>query len=144
MKTSTLLAGLAIGGAGIATYFALRPARAMGPRPTGPLRPPAPDPELPPPGPLASKLGAFIEGLSDVEVSNLRHVMPSHWWDIFSGASLAAEDEHVYIMFNPMRIDYMTMTPDQQQALQDGLIEAIGYLNAYELQGLLEETQVLS
>lgn len=143
MKASTLLTGALVGAAAVGAYFWLRPAQARYPMPKGPLRPPELPPDAPPPGPLASKFDDFIGGLSDAEVINLRGAVPSHWWDLMAMGTTLPSDELVVIAFNPARIDYAAMDDAQRSALQSNLIDAIGWLNALELQSLLQEAQVM-
>ena len=143
MKASTLLTGILVGGAAVGAYFVLRPARAAGPRPPGPLRPPPIPADAPPPGPLATDLGDFIAGLSDDEVIGLRNAVPAHWWDLMAAGTTLPEDEQVVILFNPARIDYAAMSDDQRDALQSGIVGAIGFLDAMELQALLQRAGVM-
>lgn len=109
----------------------------------GPLRPPPPDPEAPPPGPAAREILAFIDGLTNNELELLRSALPEHWWSYIVTATQMPTDADVQFVFSPATIDYAILTPEAKDQLKDNIVTAVGIFQALELQDILKKVGVM-
>jgi hypothetical protein len=112
--------------------------------PVPPLRPPDRPPTAPQPGPLARRLKDLIDGLSNPELTAVRYSMPPHWWDYIIAATSTPSDAAFSVVMHPMSIDIGLWNDDQVDQLQSDLIDAMGYLKAYQLRSILIEGGVIS
>lgn len=141
---------VAVGLVGAVSYgvarAAARPSQPRYPSPDGataPLRP-APLPAgAPPPGPLASRLGALMTKLSDEELQATRFSLPSHWWSHITLATAAPDDAYFTFLLAPFAAELAAWSPEQRQQLQSDLVASMGLSNALTLQAILQEAGVL-
>lgn len=103
-----------------------------------PLRPAAPAPEQPKPGPLARRMRALLAGLSDAQIQSVRNAMPPRWWAWIVNATYMPSDAAFAFALQPMSIDLAIWTAQQREQLQTDLVSALGILNALELKEILD------
>lgn len=108
-----------------------------------PLRPPPQPTGAQPPSPLATDIRGYLDGLSDDDLDALRKALPPSWWDHVHAAVTESSDEDVREAFGPMVEDYGLMSEEDRGNLRDGVLSAVGLIQGYRLNDLLERAGVI-